>query len=130
MVERYIVAHSIEYPMGGSSHSGEVHISRGDIVSIYHDQTYKRAGEWYVPVEANQRSFNMNTDDLKHFCTQHVLLSEMDIELQLNVLHFQIDKALDLADKKKFNDVSRQWIEMKKFGRKLSDVKKTEKVSL
>ncbi|TVP83495.1 MAG: hypothetical protein EA344_09240 [Alkalicoccus sp.] len=130
MVDNYIAAHSFLFPIGGSSHSGEVQISRGDIVSIYKDQMYKRADEWYVPVEVNQRSFNMNMEDLKHYCSEHALLTEIDIELQLNCLHFQIDKALDLADKKKFNEVSKQWIETKKLSGKLSDSNKTAEVSL
>jgi uncharacterized protein YpiB (UPF0302 family) len=134
MVDHYIAVQSFLYQIDCScpdkKHAGAVKINQEDIISVQNDQMIKRADVWYVSVKVNEHRFYMSCDDLNRCYTLGLVLSEMDVELQLNHLHYQIDKALDLSDKSKFNELSQKWVEAKQYSRKFASVKRPVELSV
>jgi hypothetical protein len=101
--------HQIECFCPDGDHAVTLSINSGEIFEVTNKRTFRTANAWYYLVRFNdQCMFYMSLDDLEQYFMKEQLLSMLDIDLEINYLQFQINKALDTGDEAFFLNNSKK----------------------
>ena len=96
----------------GSIHATTLTINKMDIIEVSNEQSFTFNNGWYVlAIINNQGHFYIALEDLDHYFYQGRLVTDFDLELNLNYLQFQIDLALEIRDEKLFLNHTKKLIE-------------------
>jgi hypothetical protein len=117
MIGHYIAASEFEHPIHclcpGGGHTGLLSLQQGDIIEVINERKYTIAKGWHSLIHINKHWFvYISERDLEECCTKKQLLNSLDIDLELNYLHFKINEALDTGNKTDFHALTRQLKEM------------------
>ncbi len=122
--------HKVDCFCPGSEHSELIKINPADLISISYERRFSMINGWYVQVEVNEFVFYMSIEDLEHYYLQGYLFSQIDLELRLNYLHYQINDSLDRGDESKFIEATQSWNEFKRLKEHFEQtMKKSHEVS-
>lgn len=95
--------HQIECFCPGSIHATALTINKMDIIEVINHQSFAFNNGWYVLAILNSHGhFYIALEDLDHYFSLEKLVTDFDLALKLNYLHFQMDKALEARDEKLF----------------------------
>ncbi|WHY67743.1 IDEAL domain-containing protein [Neobacillus sp. SuZ13] len=96
----------------GSIHATTLTINKMDIIEVPNEQSFTFNNSWYVLATINnQGHFYIALEDLDHYFYQGKLVTDFDLELNLNYLQFQIDLALEKRDEELFLNHTKKLIE-------------------
>jgi len=95
--------HHIDCFCPGSIHETTITINKMDIIQITNEQSFTFNNGWYIlAIINNQGHFYIALEDLDHYFSLGMLVTDLDLELKLNYLQFQIDQALETRDRELF----------------------------
>ncbi|MBS4207105.1 IDEAL domain-containing protein [Bacillus sp. FJAT-50079] len=112
MIQHFIAketfTHQIECFCPGNIHSTSLTINKMDILEV-REQSFTFNNGWYVQAIINNHGcFYIALEDLDQYFYQGKLMSVFDLELDLNYLQLQIDKALVKRDEELFLKSTKQ----------------------
>ncbi|UOQ83713.1 hypothetical protein [Gracilibacillus salinarum] len=124
-------SHQIECFCPGSIHTELLRIEEEDIIQLTDERKYIANHGWYVMIIVDDfYSFYIALADMEKYYMGGQILSQEDIELNVNYLQFQVDQSLDQHDEAKFKLVSQQLIESKERKMKLDNYMQTDEVTM
>lgn len=96
--------HQIECFCPGSIHATTLTINKMDIIEVItNEQNFTYNNGWYVlAIINNHGHFYISLEDLEQYFELGKLVSDLDLDLKVNYLHFQIDQALEKRDEALF----------------------------
>ncbi|CAM4192560.1 IDEAL domain-containing protein [Lederbergia lenta] len=112
MIQHFIAketfTHQIECFCPGNIHSTTLTINKMDILEV-REQSFTFHNGWFVQAIINNHGcFYIALEDLDQYFYQGRLITTIDLELNLNYLQLQIDKALEKRDEELFLKSTKQ----------------------
>lgn len=107
MIERFIASetftHQIDCFCPDRKHTDVLTIHKMDVIEITNDRKHHFDRGWYFLVVLNNQGYlYMALEDIERYFLQGRLATLLDLELKVNFLQSQIDRALDIGDKELF----------------------------